>query len=183
MKHLLLLFALFIMLPAAALADDSKGDGDQVVDNEALTAASAIFPLYYDANGGNVRHGGCVEGAHLRHVYITFTPPSKTPDAYLIRWTGRRNGTFRATDKPNAERAGNLTIKHSDIYDVFSSIMIDVGFIYGGRGKSLKVAAGQAIKIKVRAIYGKSKGPKSQFVINDAAWIDSAFGDQSEACA
>lgn len=183
MKRLLLLFALLALLALPALADDSKGDSDKEIDNEAITFARAVFPIYLDSNGQHVRHGGCVEGARLTHFAISFTPPGKTPDAYLIRWSARKNGTWRATDKPNAEKAGNLTIKHSDIFDIFGSILIDIGYRYDGRGKNLKVPAGQALNIKMRPIYGKSKGPKLEFAINDAAWINRAFGDQTAACA
>lgn len=174
MKRLFLLFALFIMLPAAALADDSKGDGDKVIDNEALANVRAVVQNYVSHLGRPIDHGSCLIQMDLKNFSVAFDLPSKTPDAYLVRWTARRNGSFRAVDKPNTKRAGNLTIKHSEIAQSGGGGSIDAGAIH--------VPAGQRIKVKIRAIYGKSKGPKSQFSFNTDAWIHVNWGDQDAAC-
>ncbi len=176
MKRLLLLFALFIMLPAAALADDSKGDGDKVIDNEALANARAVVQNYVSHLGRPYHYGQCLLHlqADLKNFSVAFDLPGKTPDAYMVRWTGRRNGTYRAMDKPNTKRTGNLIIKHSDIAQSGGSGTIALD--------PMHVPAGQAIKVKMRAIYGKSKGPKSQFVFNTVAWIRANWGDQDAAC-
>ena len=174
MKRVLLLFMLFTLLPAAALADDSKGDGDKVIDNEALANVRAVVQNYVSHLGRPVDHGSCLIQKDLKNFSVAFDLPSKTPDAYLVRWTARRNGTFRAVDKPNTKRAGNLIIKHSEIARSGGSGAIDTG--------AIDVPAGQRIKVKIRAIYGKSKGPKSQFSFNTVAWIRANWGDQDAAC-
>ena len=176
MKRLLLLFALFIMLPAAAFADDSKGDGDKVIDNEALANVRAVVQNYVSHLGRPYEYGQCLLHlqADLKNFSVSFDVPGKTPDAYLVRWTGRRNGSFRAIDKRNTKRAGNLIIKHSEIQQDGGSGTIAASAIH--------VPAGQAIKVKMRAIYGKSKGPKAQFEFNTVAWIRANWGDQDAAC-
>ncbi len=176
MKRLLLLVTLFTLLAAPALADDSKGDGDKVIDNEALANVRAVVQNYVSHLGRPYEYGQCLLHlqADLKNFSVAFDLPGKSPDAYLVRWTARRNGTFRGVDKPNTKRAGNLIIKHSEIGQSNGRGAIDTG--------AIDVPAGQRIKVKIRAIYGKSKGPKSQFSFNTVAWIRANWGDQDAAC-
>lgn len=165
MKRLLPLFALLALLAAPALADD-----------DAVSDLLVFAGLTANTAGQLADDGDCLDGYYLLHFALIFTPPANTPDTYLIRWTARENRTWRATDKTNAARAGNLTIKHTDTDAVAGSHIVSAG-------ARMFVPVGQDLLVQIRPFYGERKGTRSRVTINTPALVDKAYGDQDINCA
>ena len=165
MKRLTLLFAILTIFAAPAFADD-----------EAVSDLLVFTSDLRNADGDAAQLTDCLTGYFLENLVLVFTPPANTPDSYLVRWTARKNRTWRATDKPNTAHAGNLTLSHANADAIADSIILPAG-------ASLKVPAGQSILVQIRPFYGERKGSKSRATINSADWIDDQYGDQEAACA
>lgn len=165
MKRLVLLLALLAAFAAPALANDRAATDFLVFAG--ITANDA---------GQIAQDGDCLNGYYVLSFALVFTPPANTPDTYLIRWTARENRTWRATDKTNAARAGNLTIKHTDTDAVAGSRIVSAG-------ARMQVPVGQSILVQIRPFYGARKGERSRAIINTPALVDKAYGSQAVNCA
>ncbi len=180
MKRLSLLFALLTLLvgPAAANKPAKTITGFWAYAPPNFYTRHATGFDYLDQNGAS-----CVaDGAYLRSFDIRFRQPEKQPETYLIRWTGRKNGTFRSMEKSNGKLSGHMRIKHrhTNWWGSERNRIAGVGHPFGPQ---LAVPAGQPIKVKIRALYADgSKGPYHKIVINTQADIDSEFLDQDTYC-
>lgn len=165
MKRLLLLLPLLATLAAPALTDDA-----------AVTDLLVFSGITANDAGKIASDGDCLNGYSVLSFALIFTPPANTPDTYLIRWSARQNRTWRATDKDNTARAGNLTIKHADTDPVAGSRIVSAG-------SRMQVPVGQSILVQIRPFYGARKGTRSRAVINTPALVDKAYGSQAVNCA
>ena len=171
MKQLLLVFALFTLFATATLAQRRS----EKITN--LDAKNAV--IYTDNNYTAVLISGCFKdrGSILERFDILFTPPTKTPDSYFIRWTARKDGKWQPIKKANSKRAGNFNVRAdwvSTLGGDWHSDPADAATVYVTINSSMhKLAApvGEQMKVMIRPVYGERKGPKTRIDnINTYEW-------------
>jgi hypothetical protein len=189
MKRLLLLIALFTLLALPALADDSNSDDGKTTDGEVISLGGASGSYEY-ADGTLRDTSRCMRPEHfLDAISVFFRTPTKVPEAYLIRWTARNNGTWRAKDKPNTAKAGNWLIKHTHlgheegftfvgfgqaglrhphthVYRLVNGEFVRMVAAPAVPGVDMRIPVNQPVKVLIRPMYGERKGPKLEFTFN-----------------
>ena len=180
MKRLLLLFALFALLGAPALAQlDEPVDQD----SETITNLDANTAVIYThgkwRKNPSIVISGCFKnrGYVLQSFNLQFMPPASTPDSYFIRWSARKDGKWQPKTKSNSKRAGNLTLRADWLINVNSAgwhtSTDDTAEGYVTINSSMhKLAApvGDSMKIQIRPVYGDRMGPKARININTYDW-------------
>jgi hypothetical protein len=110
-----------------------------------------------------------MDGWILNKMWFGLTFPKRVPTSFLVRFTGRRDGSWRRQDRPNTKRTGShrITVVEGNT----PAVMVDLNFDYKpGRAKKLSIPVGQPTKVHIRAIYDDKKGPWFKTVMNDREW-------------